>query len=102
MYTHDGQGLRNKQDVLEEYVACKDKGNTRHVNTGIHKPVEVISYKKAMAETSFIHITGGMKVSCNDDITWSGRLTKDGYTKLVALWSGRVLQAQQEPSSWQQ
>lgn len=97
LYTFNKTGLRNKgRDILHEYVSVKNVGMP-HVNQSKYPAVEVQAYKKPMHEDSTVHLTGGMKVGCNEDITWSGRLTRNSYIHLVGLWGQLNETARAEP-----
>lgn len=86
LYTFNAQGLRNKgPDIKHEYVSVKNAGKP-HVNQGLYPAVEVVPQGKDMHPDSTVHITGGLRVGCNEDITWAGRITKQGYAELLALW----------------
>lgn len=97
MYTFEHTGLRQKhRNILHEYVAVKNAGKP-HVPQGQYPAIEVVSYRKDMDPDSSIVLTGGVRVGCNEDITWSGRVTKKSYLELVALYQRVVDQAQAEP-----
>lgn len=97
LYTFGKTGLSNKgQNIKHEYVSVKNAGMP-HVNQGIYPRVEVRAYKKPMDEDSTVHISGGLRVGCNEDITWAGRMTKESYMDLVALWQDLSENAQGEP-----
>ncbi|KAK4541742.1 hypothetical protein LTR36_007451 [Oleoguttula mirabilis] len=97
LYTFNEKGLKSKgQDIKHEYVSVKNAGKP-HVNQGLYPAVEVVPRWKDMHKDSTVHITGGLRVSCNDDITWAGRITKQGYTELLALWRKLSNDALKEP-----
>ncbi|RMY92073.1 hypothetical protein D0862_09563 [Hortaea werneckii] len=59
--------------------------------------IEVVPKHKDLHKDTTIHITGGLRVGCNEDITRVGKLTKQGYFDLLALWKRLSNDAQQEP-----
>ena len=99
LYTFEKTGLRQKgRHIMHEYVSVKHVGKP-HINQGIYPAIEVQAYKKDMDADSTVHLTGGMRVGCNEDITWAGRVTKQSYNQLVALWQKLSMDARAEP--WQ-
>lgn len=89
MYTHSGQGLKNKKgDLVKEYVCVMNRGpNPGFENDGKYPPITVSS-RKPMKPESSVHITGGFKVPCNGDVLKVGGLVGDSYVELVELWKG--------------
>jgi len=47
-----------------------------------------------------VHLTGGVRVRCNEDMHNAGRLTRDSYYELLGVWSELVNGARTEP--WRQ
>ncbi|KAK3674675.1 hypothetical protein LTR78_005397 [Recurvomyces mirabilis] len=77
LFTHNHTGLSGKgKHILHEYVSLKNKGDRAHVQQGLYPPVEVDAYKRPMDKGTAIQLTGGLRVSCNDDVTLAGRVTK--------------------------
>ncbi|EMD00589.1 hypothetical protein BAUCODRAFT_175025 [Baudoinia panamericana UAMH 10762] len=97
LFTSNKSSLRNKSErIKHEYVSVANQGKP-HVNQGHYPPVEVVAMKKPLHEDSIIHLAGGVRVGCNEDITWAGRMTKDGYTAVLKLWQDLSEHAQAEP-----
>ncbi|GAB1732293.1 hypothetical protein NU195Hw_g111t1 [Hortaea werneckii] len=97
LYTFSGQGINSRgKDIIHEYVALKNAGKP-HTNFGKYPAIEVVPKYKDLHKDTTIHITGGLRVGCNEDITRVGKLTKQGYFDLLALWKRLSNDAQQEP-----
>ena len=69
LYTFNRTGILSRgRDVRHEYVSVKNVGQPfRHLAGP--PPIEIKAKKKDMDPYSTVHITGGLKVGCNDDIT---------------------------------
>ncbi|RMY98262.1 hypothetical protein D0862_07681 [Hortaea werneckii] len=97
LYAFSGQGINSRgKDIIHEYVALKNAGKT-HTNFGKYPAIEVVPKYKDLHKDTTVHITGGLRVGCNEDITRVGKLTKQGYFDLLALWKRLSNDAQQEP-----
>ena len=73
-----------------------NEGHEDFVNEGMYPPVEVRANRPLLVTTS-VHLTGGLRVGCNEDISAVGRLTKKSYQELVELWDKIVGFAREEP-----
>ncbi|RMX95982.1 hypothetical protein D0868_11433 [Hortaea werneckii] len=97
LYTFSGRGINSRgKDIIHEYVALKNAGRP-DTNFGKYPAIEVVPKYKDLHKDTTIHITGGLRVGCNEDITRVGKLTKQGYFDLLALWKRLSNDAQQEP-----
>ncbi|RMY29385.1 hypothetical protein D0866_08736 [Hortaea werneckii] len=97
LYTFSGQGINSRgKDIIHEYVALKNAGKP-HTNFGKYPAIEVVPKYKDLHKDTTIHITGGLRVGCNEDIIRVGKLTKQGYFDLLALWKRLSNDAQQDP-----
>lgn len=85
LYTFDHTGLRNKQHLLHEYVSVQNYGDEKFQNQGMYPPV-VADTTYPLDDDTTVHITGGLKVACNDDIKICGRVEREDYYDLVNLW----------------
>lgn len=96
LWSFSGRGLIVKpQHVKREYVCMKNVGAVGFVNQGVHTPVE-IQARHPVTPTTTVHIAGGLRVGCNEDITPVGRLTEKTYYNLVAVWKKITGEAQEE------
>lgn len=87
LFTHNGCGLGNKNsDARREYVCVMNEGDTNFNNDGMHDAI-VAKCKYPLKPETSVHLGGGLKVSCKDDISRAGRLTKDSYKRLKDLWT---------------
>jgi hypothetical protein len=73
-----------------------NEGDASFVNQGIYAPVEIRARRPVTANTT-VHLAGGLRVGCNEDVTSVGRLTRKSYLELVELWEGLVGAARREP-----
>lgn len=97
LYSFEGKGIAKKPDFQKrEYVTMKNVGDKDFVNDGLYPPVEVRNRTKPMDPKTVVHITGGMKVNCSEDITMVGRLEVASYRHLVRLWTQLSQEAQSE------
>lgn len=97
LYTFEHKGLSNKAQYLhKEYVSLRNKGSKNAVAQGPHKPIEVVCRKKPIDDETVVHIAGGFRVACNEDITFAGRLTQVSHTELCELWQKLSDDAQAE------
>lgn len=98
LYSFGNRGLEAKPEALrKEYVCTRNEGEEEKENPGVHRAV-VIRSRRPLTESTTIHLTGGIRVGCNEDITSVGRLTKQSYGELVDIWGALVQGAQGE--SW--
>jgi hypothetical protein len=97
LYSFGDRGLREKPEYLKkEYVCMANEGDASFVNQGIYAPVEIRARRPVTANTT-VHLAGGLRVGCNEDVTSVGRLTRKSYLELVELWEGLVGAARREP-----
>lgn len=76
LFSFSGRGLTEKPDHIKtEYVCVKNAGVEGFVNHGVHPPVEIQAHHPVTDSTT-VHLTGGLRVGCNEDITRVGRLTE--------------------------
>jgi len=98
LYSFEGKGLRSKPEYLrKEYVCMSNVEDRKFVNQGKYPPVQIQARHPVNADTT-VHLTGGLRVGCNEDITHVGRLTMKSYFELVELWEKTVEDARKE--SW--
>lgn len=97
LYSFDGKGLRSKAPFLrEEYVCVKNWDATQFENQGPHSPV-VVKANKPMDVNTTIHLSGGTKISCQEDTSLSGRVGVKGFYELMQLWQDLAKKAQSQP-----
>lgn len=97
LYSFSNRGLKEKPDHLkDEYVCMANDGEKGFVNQGNYPPVKVQARRPLTANTT-VHLSGGLRVGCNEDITPVGRLTKQSYFELEELWQKIVDGARKEP-----
>jgi len=100
LYSFGNRGLKEKSDHLKkEYVCMANDGDEAFVNQGIHPPVIIQAHHPVLPNTT-VHLTGGVRVRCNEDMHNAGRLTRDSYYELLGVWSELVNGARTEP--WRQ
>jgi len=98
LFSFSGRGLTEKPDhIKHEYVCMKNVGAQNFVNHGVHSPIEIQAHHPVTDSTT-VHLTGGLRVGCNEDITRVGRLTEKSYFRLVETWEKVVEEAQNQ--SW--
>lgn len=96
LYSFGNRGLHAKPDVLKkEYVCMRNAGDKVFANEGPHEPIAV-KCRRPLTEATTVHLTGGIRVGCNEDITAVGRLTEEGYGNLLDLWKALVAEAQED------
>lgn len=96
LFSFSSRGLTEKpQQIKIEYVCMKNAGAEGFVNHGVHPPVEILAHRP-LTDSTTVHVTGGLRVGCNEDITRVGRLTEKSYFRLVAIWKELVGKAQSE------
>jgi hypothetical protein len=87
LYTFGDRGLKEKAEHLKkEYVCMANVGDQLFVNQGPHAYVQAQMNHKVKPNTT-VHLAGGQRVGCNEDIFIGGRLTKKTYYELVEVWS---------------
>lgn len=97
LYSFTGRGISSRPAPLQkEYVAMKNVGDGAFVNHGVYPPVEVQCRRQPMTPATSVHLVGGLRVGCVEDISMVGRLTEQSYVALVALWQALNDQAQNE------
>ncbi|KAK3112384.1 hypothetical protein LTR53_011402 [Teratosphaeriaceae sp. CCFEE 6253] len=97
MFSFGSRGIQSKPERLRhEYVALRNVKDRRFVNQGVHAPVDATHSNKPFTPETAIHITGGVKVGCNEDIAFCGRLTETGYMDLLELYKAQSEAAQGE------
>lgn len=97
LYTFNGTGLRNKAHYLRrEYVSMKNWDDENFVNQGEYPPVAADT-KRPLHKDTTVHITGGVKVACNEDITFAGRMLRQSFWDLMDLWRYQTNKADDEP-----
>ncbi|KAK3073721.1 hypothetical protein LTR53_004418 [Teratosphaeriaceae sp. CCFEE 6253] len=87
LYSFNRKGIQSKPECLRhEYVSVRNVKDTNFVNQGTHAPIAARHRTKPFSPETAVHITGGVKVGCNEDIAFCGRTTKEGYAQLVKLY----------------
>ena len=96
LYSFSNRGLQGKPEHLKkEYVCMANDGDEGFVNQGIHRPVIIQAHHRVYDNTT-VHLTGGVRVGCNEWVHSAGRLTRDSYYELVGVWSDLVSGAKAE------
>jgi hypothetical protein len=97
LYSFSNRGLKEKPEHLKkEYVCMANDGDADFVNQGKYPPVRVQA-NHPLSENTTVHLTGGVRVGCNEYMGSVGRLTRKAYYELVAIWSQLVNGAKDEP-----
>lgn len=97
LYSFQGRGIQAKPVFLQdEYVSMKNVGDKAFQNQGQYKPIEVAMNKWSVSPTTAVHLTGGVKVGCEEDIAKIGRITQESHKNLVKLWTTLNQAAQNE------
>jgi len=98
LYTFESKGIQGKPDYLrQEYVSVQNASDKKFENQGVHDPIAAKAFTKRFDAVSAVHITGGVRVGCNEDISLCGKLTRRGYTQLVGLFNDSREEALKEP-----
>lgn len=98
LYSFSDRGLEAKPEyVRDEYVCVANEGDRRFVNPGRHKPVQVAARRAVNASTT-LHLAGGIRVGCNEDVFIAGRVTRESYFELKELWEQIVVDVRE--SDW--
>ncbi|CZT18628.1 uncharacterized protein RCC_04472 [Ramularia collo-cygni] len=103
LYSFGSRGMKAKLtpfDTRDHYVCLRDIKHSDFVNEGSNAPVDFVHsnpYDQLSRETT-IHLAGGIRVHWEEYIGVVGRLTKEGYLRLLKHW--KVLQqvAESEPA----
>jgi len=83
LYSFSGRGMGAKPVTQQdEYVSLRNAGE-QSVQQGPHKPLEMFAHRPIDGSNTTVHLTGGIKVGCNEDITRVGRLTQESYYDLL-------------------
>jgi hypothetical protein len=97
LYSFNNRGLQGKPEHLKkEYVCMANDGDEDFSNQGVRPPV-IIQAHHPVLENTTVHLTGGVRVGCNELVHSAGRLTQDTYYELVGVWSELVNGAKTEP-----
>lgn len=97
LYSFGNRGLKEKPEYLKkEYVCMANEGDKDFVNQGLYPPVRV-NARHAVSGNTTVHLTGGLRVGCNEDISIVGRLTRPTFYALAELWQKMVVDAKKEP-----
>ena len=97
LYSFNNRGLQAKPEHLKkEYVCMANDGDIGFVNQGVHPPVIIQAHHRVLDNTT-VHLTGGVRVGCNELVHSAGRLTRKSYYGLVGVWSELVNGAKTEP-----
>lgn len=98
LYSFSERGLSAKAELVQkEYVCMKNVGDRHFVNSGHYEPVEIRTWLKPMTPETTVQLTGGIRVSFDEEIAPVGRLTEASYEHLVNSWQGLGEQARSQP-----
>ena len=87
LYTWNKKGLSQMPPhLLPEYVSMRDASNSQFRNQGMYDPVVAHHTRWAFDPNSTVHITAGIPVRCEEDISRCGRLTEESFQNLLELW----------------
>lgn len=99
LYSFEGKGIQGKPAWLrKEYVSMKNASDRDFRNQGFYDPVAVQMRRKPMNPMTAVHLTGGTRVGCQEDISMIGRMTQEGHRQLVRLW--RTLNQAAQEEAW--
>lgn len=89
LYSFSERGITARPEhIQKEYVCMKNVDDVNFVNDGLYPPVEVKARLKPLSPETTIQMTGGMRVSFDEEVANVGRLTQKSYRHLVRLWQG--------------
>ncbi|KAK3713079.1 hypothetical protein LTR37_008764 [Vermiconidia calcicola] len=104
LFSFGKRGISAKPVFLRhEFVSVKNEDHDYHFptepfqNHGVYEPVEVLTKLKPLDVTTSVHIAGGVKLDCCEDIKKVGRLTFSGYKRLLKIWQDLSDASQGEP-----
>lgn len=96
LYSFSGRGLAAKAQQQQHEYACLRNAGDKTAFPGPYEPLEIVAHRPIDGKNTTVHLTGGLKVGCNEDITPVGRLTQDSYYALQTIWNQVVKGAQTE------
>lgn len=103
LYSFGGRGLDAKRGDREiEYVPIMDQAHQGNFDDVISKHYPPLVHKHDNPNSSLIkstvcHLTGGVNISWQEEITTVGRLTHQSFLDLIEYWHALVLKAQEVP-----
>lgn len=98
LYSWNGRGIMSRpESIRHEFVEIRNSDDDEYVHEGKHPEVEVKTIGNPLKGGSCVHITGGIKIACNVDIHFSGRMPHDSFYRLLNLWRHETHRARSEP-----
>ncbi|PPJ58805.1 hypothetical protein CBER1_10448 [Cercospora berteroae] len=100
LYSFENQGIAKKKDYLKkDYIEVKNVSAESFQQLGSCEPVEMQTYdkKRTMTDSTTIHITGGIKVDPQENISMVGRFTEASHRGLLKLYNELSREAQRKP-----
>lgn len=85
-------------EVRNEYMDLINEGQPTYERETNLDPLKA-TLKKPLKEKTVVHVTGGIKVACNEDISIVRTVVKKSYRQLKAQWDAMRDEANQM-SSW--
>lgn len=103
LYSFGGRGIVAKArpvDYREHYVCLRDLKHLDFVNGGKTPPVDFVhaSPYDRLSRATTIHLSGAIRVHWEEYIGLVGRLTKEGYLRLLKRWKELQQKAENEPA----
>ncbi|EGP88079.1 uncharacterized protein MYCGRDRAFT_92771 [Zymoseptoria tritici IPO323] len=87
-FSFGARGITAKPVQLrDEYVEITNQGEgASHRTEGVRKVLEAAMVNTLKTKNGVVHITGGFRVSYQDDIAKLGRLTDESRARLTEMW----------------
>lgn len=98
LFTWSCRGMSSRPSNLRlEYVGVANANDRKYKNEGKYAPVVADCRRKPMHPATSVHLTGGYKVNCKEDINQVGRIDQQSYAHLESLYTDRINIARKEP-----
>lgn len=103
LYSFGGRGIVAKakpQDLLDHYVCLKDLKHANFINGGPNLPIDFVHANPydQLSRATTIHLAGGIRVHWQEYVGLVGRLTREGYSRLLKQWKELQQRAENEPA----
>lgn len=99
LFTWNGRGIMSRpKETRREYVATVNYEDETSKSEGFYPPVVVRCNKKPIHAATAVVLTAPGTVGCNEDISAVGKLEKESYVRLEALYRGTIAESQKENS----
>ena len=99
LFTHGGNGLAHQPKGLKKEYLCVvnpgDADKPGFENQAGRRPLVADCHRKLLPNT-YVRVTAGQKVACNEDIVINGRLDQDSFRLLSWKWKDLEEKASEE------